>query len=198
MTRRAWARGLCSGALVLTGLSLPPALGHELAEDRLTIVQRDARHLSLQLLVDMPALLHRVNAPGQPAAPFILTLSAQPPAQVAAAMQKVQQRLQAGLQLRQAGQVLRLVNWRWPDTGRVQEALRQRAMQMVVAPHEHSHDSTLKIEAEAVASQDIGAVSLALPAELKPLMMVSYRPQQRWIAPGDGLVAIPLADKAPP
>jgi hypothetical protein len=183
---------------VLTGLSLPPALGHELAEDRLTIVQRDARHLSLQLLVDMPALLHRVNAPKQPGGQFILTLSTQPASQLEAAMRKVQQRVQTELQLRQAGRVLKPSNWRWPDTAKVQEALRQRAMQMVVAPHEHGHESTLKIEADVLAPQDIAGLSLALPAELKPLMVVSYRPQQRWVAPGDGLVAIPLADKAPP
>jgi len=33
------------------------------------------------------------------------------------------------------------------------------------------------------------SVSLALPAELKPLMLVSYRPQQQWIQPSDSLVS---------
>ncbi len=177
---------------------LPPALGHELASDRLTLVQHDPRHLSVQLLVDMPALIHRINAPKRPKIEFILALSTQPASQIAAAMQKVQQRVQADLQLRHSGQTLKLTNWRWPDIGQVQEALRQRAMQLLVVPAEHSHESILKIQAEALADAEINAVSLALPAELKPLMLVSYRPQQRWVQPSDALIAVPLSAGSAP
>lgn len=177
---------------------LPPALGHELTSDRLTLIQHDPRHLSLQLLVDMPALIHRIIAPKQPGTPFILTLSSQPASQIATAMQKVQQRVQADLQLRHAGQTLKLTNWRWPDIGQVQEALRQRAVQLLVAPGEHSHESTLKIQAEVLANAEINSVSLALPAELKPLMLVSYRPQQQWIQPSDSLVSVALSAPSKP
>lgn len=186
MRRRSWM-----GLALLAAAVTTAAEAHELAADRLSVVQRDERHLSLQFFVDLPVLLHRALAPQRPRNEFILALAAQPPEQLQQALQQFQARMAAETQVRSAQQPLALSRWRFPTLARVQAQLRQRAAQLVVAAHEHGPESELEMSVEALAPAPIRDASVQLPAFAHPLLVVSYRPRQRWTErPG---AATPLA-----
>ena len=74
-----------------------------------------------------------------------------------------------------------VTNWRWPDADRVQAMLRERAMQAVVAPGDHAHAAPVEIHAEFTSTDDIGSLAIRLPEELQRVLVVSYRPSQRWV-----------------
>lgn len=184
---QAFLRSACAiGGLLATTL----ACAHELPADRLALVQRDATHLSLQLLVDLPALLHRTLSPQTPRAEFLLALSAQSPEQIDAAMVKLRARVEPALRLTANGAALTLSHWHWPSRSQVQALLQQRAMRLVVAPAEHAHDEPQEVTADAVAQQPLARVQVDLPPEMRPLMLVNYRPRQRWVDAGAGPVSL--------
>ncbi|MDI4634565.1 hypothetical protein J7U46_16010 [Pelomonas sp. V22] len=182
--------------LILAALALPLQLApnvaqaHELPADRLTLVQRDATHLSLQLYVDLPALMHRCLSPQTPLAAFVLALSSQSPVELEPALQRLRTCVEPKLRLRREGAPLQIANWRWPSVTRVQSLIQQRAMQLVVAPSDHAHDPPEEITADAVSADGMSALSLELPTELQPLMLVNYRPRQRWIDRSSGPIPI--------
>jgi hypothetical protein len=161
------------------------AQSHELQAQRATLVQREDRHLSLSIQMRFGDLLHRVLAPQRPLQEFLVVHAAMPPQELARALQAVQHRVEAGTRItRNDGSVLALSAWRWPEAGRVQAALQQLSMQAIVAPGEHLHEEPLEVQAEALAPTRIDAVRLQLPPELKPMLVVWYRPQQTWARPG--------------
>lgn len=166
------------------------AQAHELPADRLTLVQRDATHLSLQLFVDLPALMHRCLAPLTPEAEFMLAMSSQTQVDFESAMRKLRACVESGLKIRRDDVQLQIGHWRWPSAARVQSLLQQRAMQSVVAPGDHAHDTPEEISADAVAANGINTLSLELPSALRPLMLVNYRPRQRWIDRSSGPVPV--------
>lgn len=187
MPRATRSKALLIGLLsLLSGLTAQPAHGHEVQAQRLSLVLREPHHLSLIFYLDYADWLHRALAPQRPMAEFLLTLSAAGEAELAAALLRAHAKLQAGTRLKSAeGQVLHITQWRWPSNSQVLEHLQRRAMQLMVAPQDHGHEPPLELQAElASASAAITGVQLQLPAELGRVLVVSYRPSQRWLEPG--------------
>lgn len=174
------------------------AQAHELEHDRLTVVQREPRHLSLQFYVEPLGLMQRTLAPQQPRAEFLAALVAQGPAETEKAWQQVQARFTDALQLRLGSTPLRLSGWRFPSGKSLHAQLQQRLMRQTVTPQAHVHEEPAVIAVEAVADRDIpndldtrsSPLTVALPPALEPLMLVSYRPQQRWVDGKTGPVPI--------
>lgn len=178
-------------AFLLLCCTAGPTRAHELGADRLTIVQRDPRHLSLQFRVDLPALLHRALAPQRPQAEFILATASQDSRQIAATLGELQARLERGLQLQQDKQALSLSHWRWPQAVQVQDLLRQRAMALVAGGEAgHEHGEATEFSVEALASEPVTMPSLQLAPALQPLLVISYRPHQQWMARGQGALRL--------
>ena len=75
----------------------------------------------------------------------------------------------------------------WPSAHDVQYAVRQRAMQTVVAApahgHEHGHESIAEVRAEAHLQQETDSLRVQFPPEFEKVMVVSYRPNQVWVDP---------------
>lgn len=163
-----------------------PARAHEAQAERLTLVLRESRHLTLSFQLDCATLLHRALAPERPAAEFILELSARSEADLAAGLQRAHARLQAGVRLKSPeGQVLPIAQWHWPTPRQVQGCLQRKVMQMMVAPQDHDHEPPLEVRAELVSAKALtNGVRLQLPPELGRVLVVSYRPNQRWLEPG--------------
>lgn len=180
-TRRkaAWAP-VAVAALALAG----PAAAHELEANRLALVLRDSKHLSLTFQIDGPEALHRVLAPNQPLRQFAITHAALPPAQFEAALRRAQGEMARHTTLTLPdGRALPIGRWQWPAPARWQAALQQVAMQALVAPGEHAHDTGLQVQAEAVAPVAVDRVTVQPAPALQPLLLVWYRPQQTWLNP---------------
>jgi hypothetical protein len=158
---------------------------HELQANRMTVVLRAETHLSLTYWVDYPEALRRALMPQMTLTEFAVTHSAMSIAdfqkQVAKAQIKFSSQTRAALP---DGQALTLAQWRWPEPARVQAMLQERAMQALTAPSAHTHAMPTEIHAEAVSTRKITAVNISAPAEFGRILMVSYKPQQTWLAPG--------------
>jgi len=123
----------CAGALLFLLASC--AFAHELPANRLTLVLRDRNHLSLTFFIDYTDALHRALAPQRPLEEFVLMYSAMKRRTWAGNCCVRRRGFQSSTQLiLSAGKPAAITNWKWPNAGRVQAMLRERAMQAVVAP----------------------------------------------------------------
>lgn len=161
------------------------AFAHELQENRLTIVQRDGRHISLSFHLDIAGVLQRVWLPQATVPAAVLSLAAMKPDDFRQRLLQVQGRVERGTWLAAGGRDLALTNWQWPDAARVQALLQQRGMQAVVTPQDHAHDGAVEVRAEAVSEREAGELKVRLPTELQRVLVVCYKPRQGWVAPGE-------------
>ena len=183
---------LCCAATLLLAKS---SWSHELPANRLTLVMRDATHVSLTFYIDYPSALHRALAPQQTLQQFELMASAMPPAEFQKALLKAQAKFSAGTQLtllrknKPAAQAtplaltLALTHWQWPDAKSAQALLQQRAMHTLVGAGEHPMEVPFEIRAEAASKEAITSLEVRLPEEMGKVLVVSYRPQQVWFEP---------------
>ena len=158
---------------------------HELQDNRATLVQRDTRHVSLQLYVSLPDVMHQVLAPKRPYPEFVMAMAAVAPPEFAATALAMQKKVEQEMRVvDDKGTAMMLSNWAWPAPTQLQAALRERAMELAVAPADHSHTKPLEVRAELRASSPIKALQVQFPAALKKVMLVYYRPKQVWAESG--------------
>lgn len=172
-------------------LLVPWSSAHELTENRATMVLRDQNHVAITLFLNYSDVLHRSLAPEQSFAEFVLAFSALPPEQFAARLQTAQTRLQSQIKvLPRPASKASMQRWAWPVAARAQELLRDRAMQMLAAPNDHVHESPLEVRVELQTAGRLTAVSAVFPPEFRRVLVVSYRPQQAWVEPGEAAAHI--------
>ena len=175
-------RLLLAFALAVLPGAFAPAAAHELDANRVTVVQRDERHLSLSFHIDLAVALHRAIAPRLSFQEFVLAHAAMKPQDLSTALRPALRRFEAGTRLSlPEGRAAPALRWRWPDDAQVQALLQQDAMRLVVAPADHAHVEAAEIRAEWQAGADIARVALQLPAEFGDVLVVSYRPRQAWL-----------------
>lgn len=173
---------LMSALLLLLAAAFAPA--HELQANRATLVLREQRHLTLTLYLDYAQALHQALSPEVGFPEFIAVHAAMTPEEFQAELGRAQAKFESGTRLTLAdGEALVLGHWAWPDAAALQASLQQRAMQLIVAPEEHSHVEPVEIHAEVTANADVDTLSLDLPPEFGQVLVVWYQPQQIWVAP---------------
>ena len=181
---------------VVAALAALPATGrlaaHELPGNRLTVVRRDELHLALTLFLDDGLqVLQRLLEPTRDLREFILAHAPMPPAQLQARLRQAARALDEGTRVTSlAGQAWKLSGWEWPEATQVSRLLQQRAMQAVVAPGEHAHDSAVELRAQAHTERAGASVSVTLPRSLGRVLVVSYRPSQIGVEPGSASPAL--------
>lgn len=176
------AAGLLCIWLMLVGIGTAGA--HELSGNRATLVLRDQTHVSVTLFITFSDALHRALAPERRFQAFLLAHAAMPPEAFEAALLMVENRLQSETSAETTdGDRLLFERWVWPEPAAVQQALRERAMQALVAPGEHAHEEVLEVRAELQASKAIQSIRVKFPAALQRVLVVSYQPKQVWAEP---------------
>jgi hypothetical protein len=190
------------GAMVLACAMLActapsPTLAHELPSNRLTLVLRDSRHLSLTFYIDYLDTLHKTLAPERSADEFALFHAAMPTAEFQQAVTRAHAKLEEATRLTTAGgKALTPTQWRWPTASSAHALLQQRAMQSVANSHTntaemgkstpHEHGNVSAVAAEVTSANDLSTVSVTLPEPMMPVLVVSYRPTQVWLKPRSG------------
>jgi hypothetical protein len=176
------AAGLLGALLTIAGTGA--AAAHELAENRATLVLRDQNHVSVTLFIAFSEALHRALAPRSSLQEFLLAHAAMPPEAFKAALSKAESRFEAETGAETAdGRRLVFERWAWPEPAAVQRSLRERAMQALVAPGEHAHETVLEVRAEFQSTRAIESVRVRFPSALERVLVVSYRPKQVWVEP---------------
>ena len=184
MTRRALV------ALLLLTL-IAPVFAHELQANRLTLVLRERHHVSMTFLVSYNEALHRALAPQRTYQEFVLEYSAMRPQEFRRRLLGAQAKFEKATHLGLPdGKEAAIRGWNWPDPGRVQATLQELVMQAVVKPGGHPQEAVVEIHVEATTTGDIASVSLQLPEEFQPMLVVSYRPSQVWVKAGTPSTAI--------
>lgn len=170
-------------ALLLTVLAVV-ALGHELQDNRATLVLRDATHLSVTLYLGYSDVLHRALAPRRSVPEFLVMYSAMQPERLQKELQRAQTLFQSDTHLSLSmGREVPLTNWVWPDAKQVQTLLQKQIMQAMVDPGGHFHEEPLEVHAEANAQQEILTARIRFPEEFQKVLVVAYRPTQQWAEP---------------
>jgi hypothetical protein len=163
------------------------ACAHELPANRVTLVLRESNQIALTLHIPYLEVLHKTLLPEQSFEAFIVMHSSMAPNEFKKSLVLATQKLQTTFQLTTKASKnstpinLRTTHWRWPDPEKTQATLKQRAMQMAVAPKDHSHEPSIEVYADAISTTKILTVQVSIPDALQPALLVSYRPKQVWI-----------------
>jgi hypothetical protein len=171
----------CLLALMLLA---PAATAHELQNNRATLVLHDQTHVSITLYLAYTDALHQALAPQRSISEFLVAYSAMNLDQLQRELARAQAGFQGGMKLYLAnGTELTLTNWVWPTAREVQIAMQQRMMLALVDPNGHAHDQPVEIHADAVSKAPITSIRVSFPQEFGPVLVVSYKPRQVWVAP---------------
>ena len=170
--------------LLLALFACRPVAAHELQENRAMLVQREANFVSMTLYVDLPEALHRALEPERSFDLFALAQANLPPDAFKASMAQAVSRMQSEMQVTAlAARPISIERWVWPEPGRVQAMLRERVMEAVVAPGDHTHTTPLEVRAELRSVMPITSLRVQFAPALGRVMVVSYRPKQVWVDP---------------
>jgi hypothetical protein len=161
---------------------------HELPTNRLSLVLRDAHHVTLTYFIDYVGALHQSMAPQKGLREFVLQGAAMAPADFQGVLARAHATLSAQTRLTlPTGGALVISKWQWPAPARAQALLQKRAMQMLVPADAggvaHAHDTVDEVQAQATSAQRISSLQLQLPPALGKVLTVSYRPRQAWATP---------------
>lgn len=172
-------------SVAVGALMLSSARTHELNDNRATLVLREQRHVSVTMFITTSDALHRALAPRQSLSEFLLASAAMAPDVFARQLRTAQARWVSATSLATSnGARLTLSSWRWPDAARLQARLRERAMQLLVAPVEHTHEPPMEIQVQAIAATPITSVTMHFPPDFQRVLVVSYKPNQVWVEAG--------------
>lgn len=168
--------------------SITPARGHELTENRATMVLRDDTHVSLTFYIDYPDVLNAVLAPKKSHREFLLMYSAMKPEDFQKQMLLAQSKLQAETRATlNGGKEAIVTGWVWPDSARVQTMIQQEVMESMVGgvanPPAHAHAAPTEIHATITHDAPIKIANIQFAEAFGKMLLVSYRPKQIWVAP---------------
>lgn len=177
--------------LLVIGLFILPGRAHEVSTNRATLVLREANHIALTLRVNLSDLMRDVLTPKMAPNEFLAQFSAMPSPDFEMHYARVQTLVQSETRMfLPSGRNVPLGQWRWPNAKQVQANIRDSAMQMAVAPLDHLPEFESEVHAEATAGEDLSDVSLQLPRQLRPILIVNYRPHQVWMKPPNSEVRL--------
>ena len=181
------------------------AHGHELSANRVTMVLRDETHIALTFYVDYPNVLYQLLVPAKTQRnhrEFLLAYSAMKPEDFRQQVLRAQSRLQAETSARlNDGTDVVITGWVWPDPARMQTLIQHEVMESMVggdaranknangnAPatataHAHAHESPTEIRASISHNTPIKSATIQFAEAFGKMLLVSYRPQQVWVAP---------------
>lgn len=184
----------CWLGLLLQGMQV--AHTHEIHANRLTLIQRDASHLSLRWQIDLVSALQRTLEPNSEAVPFQVKLLSLPQTQFEAALKRTQSHIEKELELvvdkPKSKSRIRLTpkSWRWPKPIELRKHLQELTAAEVLrqsgqlSASDHDHSEFFEITAELVEPQyDLSNIAIKTPSVLGKVMLVYYRPRQIWLDP---------------
>jgi hypothetical protein len=175
---------LC-GLIALTHILAFPAFSHELQDNRAVLVQREPNHITLTMYVDyLSAMAQELSAKAGPDQ-FVMMSATLSPDTFQRLSTQAQSKFEAGIVLKPVkGAPMKFQNWHWPDPQKLQQEARTQIMQAITQGQDHPHSSLIEVTAEFFSPNPMSQVSIQFPASFGKVLLVSYRPNQRWVEPG--------------
>ena len=178
--------GACAFSLTVLPCLLPSqAISHELQDNRAVLIQREANHLSLTLYLDyLSAMALELSAKTGPDQ-FVLMSATLSPEYFQRLSASAQAKFEAAVVLRAGNNApVAFQNWRWPDAQKLQQEARSQIMQAITAGQDHPHSSPVEVTAELFSPNPLSQISIQFPSAFGKVLLVSYRPNQKWLEPG--------------
>lgn len=166
-------------------LALPLcASGHDAVVNRLTLVQREANHVSMTLVIDYVSTLNTAAAPAASYKEFVIACSGMADAQLQRTLAQAHATLEKGIVLHDAQQrPVRVTPLRWPSLAEARKLLQQAAMATVALGTDKAEHTPLELTADIVSGQRIESLDVQLPAALADMLVISYKPVQTPVDP---------------
>jgi len=166
-------------------IALPVSVSaHDVVANRLMLVQREANHVSMTLVIDYVTTLKAVAAPAANYKEFVIACSGMADAQLQRTLSQAHTTLEKGIVLNDAQhRTLRVTPLRWPSLTEARKLLQQSAMAAIALGTDKPEPTTLELTADIVSSQRIQSLDVQLPAALADVVVVSYKPMQTAIDP---------------
>jgi|APCry1669188879_1035177.scaffolds.fasta_scaffold02401_3 hypothetical protein len=158
------------------------AYGHELPDNRATIILREDRHVSVTIYLNWPEALRRTLSPARSLAEFVLVYSAMDSGHLKSALDRAELELGKAIQVTDNhGRKALVEKWAWPTDMETQAELRNLAAQLLIAPTQPPHDDPVEVRGDLVMTQRLDSVRVKFPREFDRVLVVSYRPSQVWV-----------------
>jgi len=186
---RRWGPSIAAAATALAVAAC--AYGHELPDNRATLVLRDDRHVGVTVYLNLPEALRKALAHDRSFAEFVLVYSAMDPIHFKVAMDDAESRMAKAIDIRdEAGGKALMERWTWPTATETHAELQNLAAQLLVAPKQPPHDDPAEVHGDLVMARKINGLRVKFPQEFDGVLAVSYRPKQVWIEKGRGITDI--------
>lgn len=165
--------------------------GHELLDNRATLILREDRHVTVTLYVNLPELLHKAVSPDRSFAEFVLVYSAMDPARFKGVIDEAEGRIAHGIAITdRTGAKPPVEKWSWPKASDTQAEIQNLAAQLLTAPKQPPHDDPVEIHGDLIMARKTDWIKAKFPKELGRMLIVFYRPNQIWIDKGQGSIDI--------
>ena len=168
----------------LAGLMLMVALqdaarAHDLVSNRLSLVQREANHVSLTLVIDYVQAMQAVAAPKASLKEFVIACTGMADGPLQRTLGQAQLSLEQGLVLRDTQhRLLRVTALQWPSLGEARRMLQQAAMASIALGSDKIEPAALELQADVTSAQAIDGIEIQLPPALADMTVLSYKPVQ--------------------
>jgi hypothetical protein len=175
---------VAAAAAALGLLSASTAHGHDLPENRATLVLRDQTHVALTLYIDYVETLHQALAPQKSAHEFLLISAALSPEAFQLQVQRAHAKLQSETRATLNGSgAAKITGWVWPDPAKIKVKIQQQVMAAMVGDRSHTHEAPIEIRANITDKSPINEATIQFPKEFGKMLIVWYRPKQIWVTP---------------
>lgn len=184
---RTLMRGRIAGlALVLACLAATPLSAHELADASATLVVRDGGYVQLRVQIPWAEVLRATWMPNRPMQEFLVVVTNQSRADFARQFDGVAKNIERNTKLvADATAPVTFVRWQGNVAADVQDALKRELMSRLAEGDRFEHASRLAATAEVTIGHEISSVRLQLPPSFGPSLVTVYRPEERWVKPGE-------------
>ena len=190
-------RRVLSRAIAVALLMASPLSAHELADASATVVVRDGGHVQLRLQIPWADVLHATWMPKRSMQEFLVVVTNQPRADFARQLDAVQRSIERGTRLvADAGAPVTFTHWQGATAAEVQEALKRELMSRLADGDRFQHASRLAATSEIALGHEIATVRVQLPPTLGAALVTVYRPEERWVKPGELSAPVTVARRS--
>lgn len=164
---------------------LPTADAHDVVTNRLLLVQREANHVSLTLVIDYAQAMQAIAAPKASLKQFVIACSGMSDGALQRTLGQAQLTLEQGMVLRdRQHRTLHVSALHWPALTQARQLLQEAAMATIALASDKPEPVALELLADVTSAQAIDGIEIQLPSALADVTIVSYKPIQTHV---DGL-----------
>ncbi len=155
---------------------------HEIESTRISLIQREPGYVSASFYVTSIAFFKPILEGAVTDQAFEVHMATLDDDAFAALYQKCQMYYKQKISFQSAQDKNVLIsNWQFPHWQAIKKNLQLVLAQQLVNPNAHEHLEPVQFNMQLTSSSDLSSLRLAVPKQWGKVMVISSKPQQRWI-----------------